>query len=269
MRAARALLAGGNVLLGALVLATFGTSVGWARWHHDLAYALLALAAVAAWPLLRRRRLTTLLLASLGAWSTLTGLFLVYVTPGVGHGRWMDWWHGATSVGFTLAFLAHWMRNQPRLGSLARRLAARPPVLLALGGAWTLLALLAFASWRPPLDALFSDRLFLELSSLAFVATAVGLLVVALVATGRAARVRLARPEVRNPLRGAVDLSLLALTWTVALTGFALLYFARDLRLAGAYWPVAAWHVVASALLLGLVATHATFNGRPLRAHLR
>ena len=259
------LLVVGNLALAGLVVATHGAGWGWTRADHDVAYVLLSAAAAAAWPLLRRRRVTTLLLASLGAWSLLTGLFLVYVTPGLGHGRWMRWWHGVTSVGFCLAFLAHWSRNHPRLVDLARRLAHRRALLLGVLAAWALVGALAVASFRPPLRALFDDRLFLELTTLSFAAVAAAVASGAALATGRRARPRV--DEARNPLRGAVDVGLLALTWLVALTGLPLLYFSRDLRAVDAYWLLAGWHVVTGALLAGLVALHAGFNARPLRAH--
>lgn len=57
--------------------------------------------------------------------------------------------------------------------------------------------------------------------------------------------------------------------WLATLSGLPLLYFARGLRSVDAYWVVAGWHVVASALLAGLVVAHASLNRRPLRAHLR
>lgn len=262
----RALL-GGNLALAALLAATYATSVGHARWHDDVAYAALALATVAAWPLLRRRRLTTLLLASSGAWSAWTGLWLIYVTPWVGHGRWMTWWHGVTSVAFTLAFLAHWARNNPRLATLARRLAARRVALAATLAAWSLLALLALASWRTPLAVLFTDTYFAHVSTLALGLAAVVVIYGGLALTSRRVRPLLARPEHRNPLRGAIDASLLAAVWLVALTGFPLLYLVRPLRAADAYWFVASWHVVTSAFLLALVAFHAGLNARPLAAH--
>ncbi|HWH08070.1 MAG TPA: hypothetical protein VNX21_02655 [Candidatus Thermoplasmatota archaeon] len=269
MTPAAALLLAGNLALAAAMLATWPTRVGEARWHDDLAYATLVLAAAASVRLLRRRRVTTLLLASAGAWSALTGLWLVYATPWVGHGRWMTWWHGVTSVAFALAFLAHWARNSPRLVDLARRLAARRAALAATLGAWAALALLAVASWRAPLRAVFDDRYFAHVSTLALGLAAVLALYAGLVLTSRAVRPRLQDPAFRGPLRGAVDVSLLATAWLVTLTGLPLLYLARPLRAADAYWPVACWHVVTGALLLGLVAVHVGFNARPLRAHVR
>lgn len=263
-----AALVAGNLALAGLVLATQDAAPDMTHAHHTLAYALLGVATLAAWPLLRRRRLTTLLLASFGAWSLLTGLWLVYVTPGFGRGRWMGGWHGVTSVAFLLAFLAHWARNNARLVGLAKRLAARPAPLLAFGAAWGLVALLGLASWRTGLRELFSDRFFVELSTLSFVLTLVLLVHAALVLTGRRMRERMDEPAFRNGLRGALDVSLLAMTWLAALSGFPLLYLSRDLRAAEAYWWLAAWHVVASALLVGLALAHASLNARPLRAHV-
>lgn len=269
MRAALVALVLGNVALAVAVWATQASEVGSRRWHHDLAYAGLVLACLSCVRLLRRRRVTTLLLASLGAWSLLTGLFLVYVTPEVGRGRWMSWWHGATSMGFALAFLAHWARNNARLIQLARRLSESSRAWGLVAGAWIAVGLLAVASVASPLSALFTDRRFWDLSTLTFLLVLAALVGAALIGTDRAFRRRLAQAPFRNRLRGAVDVSLLAMAWLAILTGFPLLYFARDLRAADAYWLVAGWHVVASALLVGLVAVHVGFNARPLRAHAR
>lgn len=269
MSLAPVLLVLGNAGLAALMLGTYRSPLGDARWQHDLAYAALGLATLAALPALRRRRLTTLLLASLGAWSMLTGFFLVYVTPGLGHGRWMGWWHGTTSVGFLLAFFVHWARNNARLVGLAKRLAQRPAGLSAVVAAWALLAVAAWGSWGTPLRGLFTDTAFWDLTTLAFAAIGVALLYVLVAARTRRVRALLDAPAARNRVRGAVDASLLATTWLVALTGLPLLYFGRDLRGLDAYWLVAGWHVLASALLLGLVACHAGFNARPLLSHAR
>ena len=262
----RALLLG-NVALAALVGATFGSSLGRARWHDEAAYAALVLAAAACLPLLRHRRFATLVMASAGAWSALTGVWLVYVTPVCGAGRWMTWWHGATSVAFALAFLAHWARNNARLVALARRVAERPALLAATAGAWGVLALLAWASWGTPLRVVFADAYFAPVSTLGLGLAAALVAYGGLAATSRGMRRRLAEPAFRNRLRGAVDASLLAVTWLVALTGFPLAYLARPLRDADAYWLVACWHVLTGALLLALVAFHAGFNARPLQAH--
>lgn len=247
--------------------ATLRTGLGRAPWHDEAAYASLALAALAGLPLLRRRRVTTLLLASSGAWSVLTGYWLVYLTPVGGAGRWMTWWHGATSAAFVLAFLAHWARNQPRLAGLTRRLAQRRAGLAAALGAWALLGLLAWASWATPLRVAFTDGYFGLVATLSLGLAAALAVYGGLVLTSRRVRPRLADPAFRNPLRGAVDAGLLGVTWLVALTGFPLAYLARTLRAADAYWLVACWHVVTGALLLALVAFHVGFNARPLRAH--
>lgn len=266
-RAAAALVLG-NLALALLV--AFAPAPRWGLGHADqsVAYTALGVAALAGWRLLRRRRVATLLMASFGAWSLLTGLWLVYVTSGFGPGRAMAWWHGVTSVAFLLAFLAHWARNNARLLGLAARLRRGRAALPLLAASWAGLALLGVASWRTPLRDVFSDGLFVELSTLAFVLTLVALLHAALVLTGRAMRARLDEPAFRNRLRGGLDLSLLAMTWLAALSGFPLLYFSRALRAADAYWWLASWHVVASALLVGLVLAHASFNARPLRAHV-
>lgn len=255
-------LAWGNAALAAFLLASFASQLGAARWQADAAYAALAVVTAVAWPRLRRRRLTTLLMASAGAWSTLTGLFLVYVTPALGHGRWMRWWHGATSAVFLLAFLAHWARNQPRLAQLAGALARRRRLAGTVVGAWAALVLLVPLSWTTSLGAAFDDLVFRELTTASLVLAAAVLAVAAIVRSER----DLAQRE-RNATRGGLDLSLLVTTWLVAITGFALQYASRVLRDADAYWHFAGWHVVLSAVLVGAALAHATFNRRPLRAH--
>lgn len=263
------LLVAANAACAALVVATFGSALGATRLHHDVAYAALALGTLAGWARLRRRRLATLLMASLGAWSLVTGLLLVYLAPGFGHARWMRWWHGATSVGFALAFLAHWARNQPRLAGLARAAWGAPVPRLAFVGAWTLVAFVGAVSWTTGLRKLFDDRYFRELTTLSFLLAGLVLVYGLLAATSARLRERLARSTERNRLRGALDLSLLAAVWLATVTGLPLLYLARGLRSVDAYWFVAGWHVVASAILVGLVVGHAALNRRPLRAHLR
>jgi hypothetical protein len=268
MSLARLLLLAGNVALALLVFGSEESGIGRPRWHHDAAYLALSVVTVAAWPLLRRRKLTTLLLASLGAWCVLTGVWLVYVTPSRGDGRWMSWWHGATSVAFALAFLAHWARNNARLAQLARRAAAHPATLAVVALGWAGFALAAAATWALPERALrnrFSDRYLDDVTTVAFALALAGLL---LGATALRRRVRVSTLE-RNRARGAVDASLLAMTWLATLSGFPLLYLGRHLRALDAYWLVTAWHVVAGALLVGLVAAHVAFNARPLAAHAR
>lgn len=269
MRSARPWLVVANALVAWLIYASYASPIGRARWHDDVTLLALAIVGVAAYPFLRRRRVITLLLASFGAWSTFTGVWLVYVTPGYGVGRWMRWWHVATSAAFFLAFLAHWARNSPRLVQLARRLGWRARPTFALVGAWGLVAGVGLASWLTPLRAAFDDSTFREMSTLAFGLAAAGLVYGAIVASSRAWRARLAQTSARNRLRGAIDASLLASMWLATLSGFPLLYFALPLRSVDAYWLLASWHVITSALLLALVVAHASFNARPLAAHAR
>lgn len=258
MRAARAALVGANLVVAGAIFGTYGARIG-AGWGTALGYGALALTAVALLPLWRRRRFTTLVLASAGSWSMLTGIFLVYASPRLPGGRWMTWWHEMTSVAFALAFLAHWARNNPRLLSLARRMAERRAVLLAFAAAWSALALFAGASVLA--RSTFIERDHDLWADLALGASA--LLALGALFAGRAAEAW------RNPARGAVDASLLALMWLATLTGFALQYLSGPLRAQGGFWLATAWHVGLSGLLLALLFAHAAFNARPLASHAR
>jgi len=262
MRSPRALLVGANLAVGLAIAATYGAALGRARWHDEAAYAALALAALAALPLWRRRAFTSLVLASAAAWSVLTGLALLYVTWRLPHGRWMTWWHGATSILFLLAFLAHWARNHPRLVGLSRKLLASAPGALAFVAAWVALAVLAAWTWRA--RAGFGEADALDWSDASLLAATVG----ALAGVALARRFRPREPA-RGRLRGAVDASLLLAMWLATLTGLALQYGGRALRADAAYWPTYAWHVIVSALLLGLALAHVAFNARPLARHAR
>ncbi|HVM45378.1 MAG TPA: hypothetical protein VM582_05530 [Candidatus Thermoplasmatota archaeon] len=266
MRSARPALVGGNLALALAIALTYGTALGRARWHDVGAYVALVAIGSLALPLLHRRPVT-LLLASAGAWSALTGLFLVYVSPWIPGGRWMTWWHGATSVAFLLAFVAHWARNQPRLLTLARRLAQRRAAAALVLGAWLALGVATLASYGREARAAFTERTYDVAADVALWAAA-ALLGLALV-LARTPRVRaLLATRARDRMRGATDASLLLAMWLAAGSGFALLA-GRALREAGAFWITVAWHVAWSALLLALVGAHAAFNARPLAAHAR
>lgn len=266
----RVILAATNVALVAAMALTFDAAHGWSRRHDDVAYLAVAALGVLAWPLLRRRRVASWLLATLGAWSLATGLVLVYVTPYVGHARWMRWWHGVTSAAFAVAFVAHWARNNPRLVGLAKRLVASPRAALALTVAWgTLVAFGAATFWTPLGDA-FTDAQFPTLSTMALLAFGgLGLQWAFWAPRSPRFRERLRDDAFRNRVRGVVDASLLPAMWLATLTGFTLIYLTRPLRAADAYWLGAWWHVATSALLVGLVAVHLSFNARVLVAHAR
>ncbi|HEX2021993.1 MAG TPA: hypothetical protein VHH36_04725, partial [Candidatus Thermoplasmatota archaeon] len=107
------------------------------------------------------------------------------------------------------------------------------------------------------------------LTAIAFLAAGAGVVWGTLVATAPGARERLLAPPGRHRLRGAVDASLWLSMWLATLTGLVLLYATGWLRGLGGYWLMVGWHVVASAVLAGLVAWHVGFNARPLRAHAR
>jgi len=254
-----------NLAVAIAIGATYAPGVGGGR-HHDIVYAALVLGALAMVPLWRHRRFTTLVLASAGAWSMLTGVLLVYLTWRLPHGRWMTLWHGATSVAFALAFVAHWVRNNPRLLGLARQLAGRRLALAAVTIAWLGLVALAVATSLPQARAEVTERAAQRWADVSLGATLA--LIVLTIAVGRS-RWRPLTTKARNRVRGAVDASLLVAMWAATLTGLALLYLSRELRAADALWLTWAWHVVVSALLLGLALVHATFNVRPLASHAR
>lgn len=266
MAAAPLLLVAGNLALALAMLASEDVGLGREAWHDEAAFAVLALAALAGAPLLWRRRLTTLLLASAGAWCVATGLLLVYAKPYGLVGRSVDWWHAVTGVAFVLAFLAHWARNHRRLVQLVARLHEGPAAMAAFVGAWSVLLAAAVAVAVAPGRAGVSRLADAQLDALT---TVVGLAVAVGVGGAFAWRGRRGplATQARNRLRGAIDASLWLSTWIAALSGFAVLYLARSLRSADAYWPTVAAHVVAGLLLLGLVAGHVAFNARPLRSH--
>lgn len=264
MPSPRAALLVGNAAVALGVLATTRERLP----DATLAYVALALAAAFAWPRLRRRRLTTLLLASAGAWSTFTGILLVYVVPALPQGgRALRWWHAVTSTAMLLAFLAHWARNSTRLVGLAQKLRSSQALFAITLAAWGALALAALSSLRPPARALFDDGTLGLLTAGALGLAGAGVLYGAAYATSPGGGPRIARA--RDRIRGAVDASLLAAMWLATLTGFPLQYLARPLRAADAYWLLTGWHVLASVLLLGLVAGHVAFNRKPLAAHAR
>lgn len=268
MRSTRPALVVGNLLVLTAIIMTRGSEVGRAWWHDEAAYALLLLTAVAALPLLRHRRPTTLVLASAGAWSTLTGVFVYFVSPRMPAGRWMIWWHAVTSAAFFLAFLAHWARNQPRLATLARKaIRSRAAVsalllvtVLVLAGAVAMAARAARRDFVEDDHGRVANLSFLALPALA----ALGLAF----ASGLRRRAAL-DPQARHRARAGVDVALLVAMWLATLTGVVLLYATRWLRTAEVYWLTVAWHVVVSILLVAIVAAHAAFNARPLASHAK
>ena len=261
MSRARAALVAGNLVIGVGVVATTRRELP----DATSAYALLGLATAIAWPLLRRRKLTTLLLASTGAWTMLTGFLLVYLAPGLPQGGGARrWWHAVTGIGMLLAFLAHWARNARRLRDLLRKLLARRALLAGATGGWILLVLLAIASWRPPLRALFDDTGLFALTTGSTVVAATVVLYAGAYATTPGRR---RTTDGRDRARGAVDVSLLGAMWLATLTAFPIQYATRSLRAVDAYWFLVGWHVVVSVILVALVAFHIGFNARPLASH--
>lgn len=259
MRSARVPLAVANLVTAIGIVATYRFDM---RLDATWAYLALAGTALFLFPLWRRRRFTTLVLASAGAWSILTGVLLVYITWRLPGGGWMTWWHAVTSVAFALAFLVHWARNNARLVMLARKLVTRRAVLSAVALGWGLLTMFAVASALPSARVDVTERVAQRWADVS--------LLCGLVATIAAFwLVPRAADPARGRARGAVDVSLLAAMWLATVTGFALQYLGRDLRSVEAYWLTWAWHVVVSALFLALALGHAAFNARPLASHAR
>lgn len=269
MRSARPALILGNAAVLAAIALTYRGDLGRARWHDEAAYAAILLAALAAWPLLRHRRPTTLLLASGAAWSALTGVFAYELSPRLPNGRWMLWWHAVTSAAFLLAFLLHWARNHPRLATLAGRAARRARTLAPWALGWLAILSLAAVTFVHARAGSFVESDHRALSDRALLALAGGASAAALgLAVVRRRRLRL-EGDPRHARRGAVDASLLAAMWAATATGVVLLYASRDLRSAGMLWWTTAWHVLASVLLVALALGHAVLNARPLAGHAR
>lgn len=258
-----------TTLLAAAMLATLPVpSFGAALWHHNAAFAALALGAAACAAQLRRRPVATLAMAFLGTAATVTGFAMLY-TKQFAYKEWLTWWHTVTSVAFALAFLFHWSRNNPRLVDLARKLFAPRAPGLAAAGAWTAVAAGALWTGTPGGRARFTADNYLGLSSwtiVAGVAFAYGLW---LAFRLPALRTRLARRAVREKTRGLVDTGLFLANWGMLLTGLALLWLATPLRAGDLKYVSKWWHTATSVLFLGLLALHVGFNARLLARHAR
>ncbi|HWH09277.1 MAG TPA: hypothetical protein VNX21_08760 [Candidatus Thermoplasmatota archaeon] len=262
--------AGILLALAAAMALTLPLPLGARLLDYNLAFLALAAGAAGAWPLLARRRFATMAMALAGAAATLTGFAMLY-TKQFSYKDWLTWWHGVTSVAFTLAFLAHWLHNNPRLVGFARRLLAGDRAYgWPLAAAWLAVAGAFAWTWlSPEARARFTDANYLYLSSWAVflgVAFAYGLW---LAFRAPALRRRLARPAARNRARGLVDASLFLANWGALLTGFALLYFATPLRAGDLKYVSKWWHTATSVALLALLALHVGFNARLLAAHAR
>ena len=253
---------------GAAMAATLRTPLGLPLWHYHAALAILGLAAIPLWPLLRRRRVASMGMASTGILATATGFVMLY-TKQFPFKEWLTWWHSAMSFAFTGFFLVHWWLNQPRLAGFTRRVAASLPKGGAVGGAWTAGVVAGALTWTPDGRTLFTSENYLLLSSWAIwwgVALTWG---VWLWHRRDAWRARLADHAYRTSARALVDTSLFLSCWLALLTGFALLYFQEFLHGNGFKYVSKWWHTSTSVLLLGFVALHLGFNARVLRAHAR
>lgn len=261
---------GGTVALLVLAMAaTLPTRLGFDLWHYNAALALALAAALLAWPLLRARRFATMTMAFTGTAATATGFAMLY-TKDFAYKEWLTWWHSVTSFGFTLAFLAHWLHNHPRLWSFTKRLAARDRGAgWPLAAAWLGVALAAAWTWSPAMSRRFTRDNYLYLSSWAVFVGVACTYGVWLAFRWPALRDRLARSATRNRARALVDASLFLSNWGALLTGFALLYFAVPLRSGDLKYVSKWWHTATSVAFLSLVALHAGFNARLLAAHAR
>lgn len=255
-----------GTLLGAGLTARL--PLGAPLWHHNAAFALVLLAAIAGWRLLARRRFATTIMAYSGILATATGFVMLY-SKELPLKDVVTWWHTVTSFALTLGFLAHWWHNQARLAGFTRRLFGRLQVGGPATGAWAMGLTVGALTWTPAWRARFTGDNYLYLSSWAVltgVALAYGLWLWHRLPARRA---RLADPHYRSTARALVDTSLFAACWLALLTGFALLYFADFLRSGDMKYVSKWWHTATSVAFLALVAIHVGFNIRPLAAHAK
>lgn len=259
-----------TLALGAAMLATLATPLGFALWHYNASFVAALVAAALAWPALRTRRVATLVMAWSGLVATASGFAMLY-TKQFPYKEWLTWWHSFTSVVLLLAFLVHWLHNKTRLWGFTTRLAARDRGAgAALVGAWAGVALGAAWTWSDPAArALFTSQRYLALASWAILG-GVTLAYGAWLATrAPPLRARLALPKHRNVARALVDASLFLAHWGAIVTGFLLVWLAAPLRAGDLKYVSKWWHTATSVLFVALVALHVGFNARPLAAHAR
>jgi hypothetical protein len=257
------------VALALAMAATTPTPLGAALWHYNAGFAVALAGAVAAWPLLRRRRFATMTMAFSGAVATATGFAMLY-TKQFPFKEWITWWHSATSFALLLGFLVHWLHNNPRLVVFARRLLTSDRVVgYPFLGAWAGIAVLGGLTWTAGGRARFTSENYLYASSWAVlvgVAVPYGLW---LAFRWPRLRARLAQTRARNRARSLVDTSLFLACWLALLTGFALLYVADLLRAGDLKYVSKWWHTATSVAFVALVVLHVGFNARLLAAHAR
>lgn len=259
-------------LTGVLVLAmalTTATDIGTPMWHYHASLAAVILVGLLAWPLLKRRRIATLLMIFTGVPAVATGFVMLY-TREFPFKEWITWWHCVTSFGLALAFIVHWFHNHPRLWAFARRLFERdraPGALVA--GAWLGVALAGALTWGTGASEAFHRGNYRYLASWAILVGVAGTYGAWLLYRVPRLRARLARTEPRNRARAVVDTSLFLAHWLAILTGFILLYVPTLLETNGIRYVGKWWHTATSVAFLGLVTLHVGFNARLLGAHAR
>lgn len=251
-------------------LATRPTSLGFSLWHYNLSFLAALVAASASWRLLERRRVATLTMAYTGILATGTGAVMLY-SKDLAYKEWWTWWHSFTSFLLLLAFLVHWLHNNPRLWDFTRRLFTRErPAGIVATLAWIAIGVAALWTWGDPrARALFRSENYLSLSSWAVLAGVAFTYGIWLAYRIPAMHARLADARHRNRARGLVDTSLFLAHWAALVTGFALLWFATPLRAGDLKYVSKWWHTATSVAFLALVALHLGFNARLLAAHAR
>lgn len=250
-----------------VMLATLLAPVGASAWHYNASFVGIIVIALAATPLLKRRRVATLTMAFSGILATVTGFAMLY-TKQFAYKEWITWWHSVTSFVLLVAFVAHWLHNQTRFWDLARRLFGGAGLGLAV--VWG--AILAFAAWSglPEGRAGFTSENYLVVSSWTILACVAGAYGVWLAYRLPALQRRVEDSAHRNRLRGLVDVSLFLAHWGALVSGLALVWFADFLRGDSGFKYVSKWwHTGTSALFLAILAIHIGFNARFLAAHAR
>lgn len=258
-----------TALLTLSMALTTSSRVGFALWHYTLAFVATFLLSAALWPLLRSRRITTLLMAFSGIPAVATGFAMLY-TKQFPLKEWVTWWHSVTSFALVLAFLVHWFHNHARLNEFTRRLLTRDRRAgLPAAAMWALALGVGAFTWAPGWRERFTSENYLLLASWAVLVAITFTYGLWLVFRWPRLHERLREPRFRNLSRSLVDTGLWLAHWLVIVTGFALVYFAEPLRAGPLKYVSKWWHTATSVAFLALVTLHIGFNARLLAAHAR
>lgn len=271
----RSVLWGGVAFLAAalLVLLTLRHGIGVGMAEYNLTFLGLTVAGVAAWPLLLRRRVASLGLATMGTAAILTGFWLLYWKDELkadGLKDFAKFWHSVTSYALIPFFAAHFARNSPRFGDLTRGVTVRRVAAGAYAGGWAGLLTFGVVSWFPAWRIRFTDENYLLWAAWTWLVV-IALVYFAWLGAKLAVRLRprLAAFFTRALRRGLVDVTLLASFVLAMGTGFVLLYMKAFLHGNGYKYVSKYWHTSTSIVFTVAVVLHVGANIMALRAHAR